>query len=41
MTVLPWGMTIHEEAKQIRAEVAAHNPGRGRKYPKALRERPS
>jgi hypothetical protein len=32
-------MTINEEAKQIRAEVAALNPGRGRKYTKALRER--
>ena len=32
-------MTTNEEAKQIRAEVAALNPGRGRKYTKALRER--
>jgi hypothetical protein len=32
-------MTLNEEAKQIRAEVAALNPGRGRKYTKALRER--
>ncbi|HEX4352665.1 MAG TPA: hypothetical protein VHZ95_07125 [Polyangiales bacterium] len=32
-------MTIHEEAKQIRAEVAALKPGRGRKYTKALRGR--
>ena len=32
-------MTINEEAKQIRAEVTALNPGRGRKYTKALRER--
>ena len=32
-------MTINEEATQIRAEVAALNPGRGRKYTKALRER--
>ncbi len=32
-------MTLNEEAKQIRAEVTALNPGRGRKYSKALRER--
>lgn len=32
-------MTLNEEAKQIHAEVAALNPGRGRKYTKALRER--
>lgn len=32
-------MTLNEEAKQIRAEVSALNPGRGRKYTKALRER--
>jgi hypothetical protein len=32
-------MTINEEAKQIRAEVSALNPGRGRKYTKALRDR--
>ena len=32
-------MTLNEEAKQIRAEVSALNPGRGRKYPKAFRER--
>jgi hypothetical protein len=32
-------MTLDEEAKQILAEVAALNPGRGRKYTTALRER--
>jgi hypothetical protein len=32
-------MTFNEEAKQIRAEVSALNPGRGRKYTKALRDR--
>jgi len=32
-------MTINEEAKQIRAEVSALNPGRGPKYTTALRER--
>jgi hypothetical protein len=32
-------MELNEEAKQLRAEVSALNPGRGRKYPKAFRER--